>query len=181
LAPTSTEQDELDTTPLGTSTDGIELHVVLNGHVTVVPLQKGSTVTVGRASSADVRIEHGSVSRAHAELRVGATVSVVDLGSQNGTRVRGALLAANKPADVASGEAFHVGLATLTVHVGRVAPAADAALLRRELQVHERESIRAALERSGGNQTKAARLLGISRRTLVSRLSEYGLPRPRKS
>jgi DNA-binding NtrC family response regulator len=37
-----------------------------------------------------------------------------------------------------------------------------------------------ALEACGGNQTKAARLLGVSRRTLTSRLDEYGLPRPRK-
>lgn len=44
----------------------------------------------------------------------------------------------------------------------------------------ERERIMSALAQSGGNQTKAARLLGISRRTLTSRLSQYNLPRPRK-
>jgi DNA-binding NtrC family response regulator len=37
-----------------------------------------------------------------------------------------------------------------------------------------------ALEACGGNQTRAAKILGISRRTLVNRLNEYGLPRPRK-
>ncbi len=44
----------------------------------------------------------------------------------------------------------------------------------------ERRRIEDALARSGGNQTHAAALLGISRRTLVSRLSEYEFPRPRK-
>ena len=44
----------------------------------------------------------------------------------------------------------------------------------------ERRRILDALERCAGNQTRAAELLGISRRTLVSRLSEYALPRPRK-
>ena len=37
-----------------------------------------------------------------------------------------------------------------------------------------------ALASVDGNQTKAAALLGISRRALVDRLDAYGLPRPRK-
>jgi len=37
-----------------------------------------------------------------------------------------------------------------------------------------------ALNSCGGNQTRAAALLGISRRTLVNRLNEYDIPRPRK-
>src|SRR5262249_26440714 len=44
----------------------------------------------------------------------------------------------------------------------------------------ERQRVLAALERCGGNQTHAARLLGISRGTLISRLTAYGVPRPRK-
>jgi two-component system response regulator AtoC len=38
-----------------------------------------------------------------------------------------------------------------------------------------------ALEEAGGHQTRAAEILGISRRTLINRLDEYGLKRPRKS
>ena len=45
---------------------------------------------------------------------------------------------------------------------------------------NERERILAALDQCAGNQTKAAKLLGISRRTLITRLEEYGIPRPRK-
>ena len=44
----------------------------------------------------------------------------------------------------------------------------------------ERERIIAALESAGGNQVKAARLLGVSRRTLINRIEQYQLPRPRK-
>jgi two-component system, NtrC family, response regulator AtoC len=44
----------------------------------------------------------------------------------------------------------------------------------------ERQKIEAALVQCGGNQAQAARLLGVSRGTLVSRIELYGLPRPRK-
>ncbi len=47
--------------------------------------------------------------------------------------------------------------------------------------VEDRQRVMDALDRCAGNQTKAARLLGISRRTLVSRIETYRLPRPRKS
>ncbi len=43
----------------------------------------------------------------------------------------------------------------------------------------ERAQIVDAIERCIGNQTYAAELLGISRRTLVSRLRKYGIARPR--
>jgi len=53
--------------------------------------------------------------------------------------------------------------------------------LQGEIKSLERLRIVEALERCGGNQSKAAELLGIARRTLVARLSEFDLPRPRGS
>jgi transcriptional regulator with GAF, ATPase, and Fis domain len=44
----------------------------------------------------------------------------------------------------------------------------------------ERERIMEALAAAGGNQTEAAKLLGVSRRTLVYKLGYLGIPRPRK-
>ncbi len=51
--------------------------------------------------------------------------------------------------------------------------------LKSQLAAVERERILDALERCGGNQTRAAALLRMSRRTLVTRLAEYGVARPR--
>ncbi|MBI2896156.1 MAG: hypothetical protein HYY06_21540 [Deltaproteobacteria bacterium] len=57
-------------------------------------------------------------------------------------------------------------------------PAAwDAA--RAEKRALERTLIVEALEACGGNQTRAAERLGISRRTMVSRLGEFGIGRKR--
>jgi transcriptional regulator with PAS, ATPase and Fis domain len=44
----------------------------------------------------------------------------------------------------------------------------------------EKRRIIDALEQCAGNQTRAARVLGISRNTLLARLDAYGIPRPRK-
>jgi DNA-binding NtrC family response regulator len=46
------------------------------------------------------------------------------------------------------------------------------------LEVLERELIIRALERAGGNKSRAARLLGLTRRTLYSRMERHGLRAP---
>jgi len=55
-----------------------------------------------------------------------------------------------------------------------------AARLRQEMADLERERVLKALEECGGNQSLAAERLGVSRRTLVYRLSAFGLTRSRK-
>jgi DNA-binding NtrC family response regulator len=45
----------------------------------------------------------------------------------------------------------------------------------------ERARIADALEQCAGNQTRAARLLGVSRRTLINHLERLNMPRPKKS
>jgi DNA-binding NtrC family response regulator len=61
------------------------------------------------------------------------------------------------------------------------APAPAAASLRDDVSRLERQRIIDALESCAGNQSRAAEALGISRRTLIHKLEQFGLPRPRKA
>ncbi|MBN2195123.1 MAG: sigma 54-interacting transcriptional regulator [Polyangiaceae bacterium] len=71
-----------------------------------------------------------------------------------------------------------------TAHLDRAAvfppPESLAVLHHSSDRNPERDRVQRALEACGGNQTRAARMLGISRRTLVNRLDEFNLPRPKK-
>jgi transcriptional regulator with PAS, ATPase and Fis domain len=52
--------------------------------------------------------------------------------------------------------------------------------LRSDVNEYEKARILDALDRAGGNQIKAAQLIGITRRALIGRLEAHHLPRPRK-
>ena len=64
--------------------------------------------------------------------------------------------------------------------VGAPAPAAPAPAPVEASDDPERDRILAALDACAGNQTQAAKQLGISRATLVHKLDLYRVPRPRK-
>jgi DNA-binding NtrC family response regulator len=57
----------------------------------------------------------------------------------------------------------------------------DAGGLRAELDAMERRRVIEALEKCGNNQSRAAKLLGISRHALIARIERYNLQRPRKT
>lgn len=66
-------------------------------------------------------------------------------------------------------------------HLMLVAPRAQVdAGIRGDVRSFERDRILAALDRTRQNQTRAAELLGVSRRTLTNKLNAYGIARPRK-
>ncbi|APR76147.1 Response regulator of zinc sigma-54-dependent two-component system [Minicystis rosea] len=91
------------------------------------------------------------------------------------------LLAGSRPASEAPAAAPEPA-ATATADLAAPARAALAsgAGLRAELDALERQRILDALSAAAGNQTQAAAALGMSRRTFIARLDEYGIPRPRK-
>ncbi|WP_437626122.1 sigma-54 interaction domain-containing protein [Sorangium sp. So ce1151] len=57
---------------------------------------------------------------------------------------------------------------------------AEVAGIRGDVRSFERDRIVAALDQTRQNQTRAAELLGVSRRTLTNKLNAYGIARPRK-
>jgi two-component system, NtrC family, response regulator AtoC len=69
----------------------------------------GDRVLIGRAPDCQVSIRHGSLSRHHAELRVGPPLTVRDLGSTNGTRIAREQRVAGDPVAIELGESFHIG------------------------------------------------------------------------
>jgi transcriptional regulator with GAF, ATPase, and Fis domain len=52
--------------------------------------------------------------------------------------------------------------------------------LREQVESFEKQRVIDALDRSSGNQTRAAKLLGVSRGTLIAKIQAYGIERPRK-
>ena len=59
-------------------------------------------------------------------------------------------------------------------------PSAGNSDLKAQRESWEKQQILQALEKTSGNQKEAAKLLGISRRTLINKIEAYGIARPRK-
>jgi DNA-binding NtrC family response regulator len=111
-------------------------HLVVMGEAVfeTVPLPLRGEVVIGRASEADVRVEEARASRRHARLILGDDLRVEDLGSANGTRVRGRRLEAGKPVVIAAGEAVAIGSLVLMVQLNRAAGARRGVLPHAELE-----------------------------------------------
>jgi DNA-binding NtrC family response regulator len=59
-------------------------------------------------------------------------------------------------------------------------PIDEMSALKGRVRELERQQLLDALARCGGNQSQAAKLLGVSRNTVMARIAEHGLPRPKK-
>jgi DNA-binding NtrC family response regulator len=74
------------------------------------------SLLVGRATEADVLLADPATSAKHARVHVaGAGVTIEDLGSRNGTQLRGQKIPPNQPQPLAPGEAVLLGSAVLLV------------------------------------------------------------------
>jgi DNA-binding NtrC family response regulator len=109
--------EDSDTDGLGDRGRGNRLQAVIsvNGSVTTRLLPSSGEVTIGRASSCDLVINHASVSRQHAILRT-SPLEIIDVGSRNGTSVRGRRLERGIPTAITVGEAIQIGEASILIH-----------------------------------------------------------------
>lgn len=94
------------------------LLVVLDEKVTEHPLPDEGVLFIGRDSSADIVIDHPTLSRKHAKFTLSTHVTVEDCGSHNGTIVGGRKLAHGEVVLVAPGRSIEVGDALVVVRVG---------------------------------------------------------------
>jgi DNA-binding NtrC family response regulator len=91
------------------------LLVVIDGIVATHDLPAEGRLTLGRGYDCDVVIDHPSISRRHALLCLGSPSTLEDLGSVNGTRVRGAAIAPGLAVRLDPGEIADVGAALIVV------------------------------------------------------------------
>jgi two-component system, NtrC family, response regulator AtoC len=80
-----------------------------------VSLTGDTEVILGRARTVGVHLDHRSVSREHARLHLRERIEIEDLGSRNGTRVRGVNLVAGQAEALGVGDSFEVGSVVLRI------------------------------------------------------------------
>jgi DNA-binding NtrC family response regulator len=98
------------------------LLVSADGVFTTYALPEKGEVIIGRSSSANVHIDHPSVSRKHARLTIGERLTIEDLESSNGMRLKDRRIDPHKPVEVAVGQLIELGQVMLFLR--RAAPTA---------------------------------------------------------
>ena len=95
--------------------DGWTLVVVGPGNLQTHRLPAQGAVVIGRDAACDVAIDHARISRQHARLSLGSPCVLEDLGSRNGTTVRGRSLAEGASTPLGPGDSFALGPFTLVL------------------------------------------------------------------
>jgi two-component system, NtrC family, response regulator AtoC len=100
---------------LATLLGGMQLHEL--------PVE-GET-SIGRGPECQIVLDDASISRQHARLRIGGTCSLTDLGSRNGTLLRGEWLRLGDERQVFCGDSFSMGRVSVFLLPPNASPAAE--------------------------------------------------------
>jgi two-component system response regulator AtoC len=93
--------------------DQLQLFVIGSGILATHALREAGTLTIGRSSNCDIEVDDHSISRRHAILSIGETMTIEDLGSANGTFVRGNRVVFGHPTAIAVDELVRLGNASI--------------------------------------------------------------------
>lgn len=122
----------------------LTLVIVCGASVRRTALARPALIRIGRDATSDVVVDDSQVSRFHAEIQLNNRVCVRDLGSSNGTRLRGVELRPHDAFEVFRGETIEVGGTVLLLH-----PSDEDAVLK----------VQALLARSSSSPMRAVRHL----------------------
>jgi two-component system, NtrC family, response regulator AtoC len=125
----------------------LQMIVIGNGTLATHSLPDSGMITLGRSSTCDIRIDDASISRRHAILNLGEQLTVEDLSSANGTRVRGAPVKFGHPVRIAVGEL--VGLGKINIILQQRSPMRTRRTLSRDDFAARLEEECARTQRSG--------------------------------
>jgi two-component system response regulator AtoC len=114
---TTITEDELESRAAGG--EGLHVLVISPELFIAQPLPDEGTLVIGRSPKSDVLVEDPLASRQHARLQVGPTLTIEDLESANGTRVRDAMLEPGQPVTITPGEAIGIGSTVLIIQRSR--------------------------------------------------------------
>ncbi|MBL8743122.1 MAG: sigma 54-interacting transcriptional regulator [Myxococcales bacterium] len=92
--------------------------MIWEGGAATLSLPERDPCLIGRTTDADITIDSRSISRRHAQLHQSGGFAVEDLGSANGTRVRGRVLASGERAAIELNEPVMIGSAIMILHTG---------------------------------------------------------------
>jgi two-component system, NtrC family, response regulator AtoC len=140
----------------GGTTGRLRLFALTDTQPRVIPLPERGEVTVGRAEGLDVQLDDAAISRRHLTLHLGEEVRLEDLGSVNGTRVRGRDLTPGETVGLSPGDPVEIGRTLLVLQ--RTAPA-----VVRRVRVHGHDDFIARVEDECGRAERGRRHFSIVR------------------
>ena len=109
------DADETESGASGGADPAMRLLVFSGETLTTHPLPVGGQLVIGRADECHIQVDVPALSRKHALIRVGPPLTVEDLGSVNGTRLRGEKLVSGTRARLRPGDAIEAGPLTIVV------------------------------------------------------------------
>jgi DNA-binding NtrC family response regulator len=135
------------------------LVVISDDAVATHAIPDAGRLAIGRSEESDIVVDDPEISREHAVLHVGDPITIEDLGSANGTFVRGERITPHQRIPIETGQVIDVGTTMLLVQ-----PRRREVKRSRTLETHAvlELELRAACERSRGGGRATFTLMRVS-------------------